>query len=182
MGERLVALLRGINVGRKRRLPMAELRTLAVELGLQDPSTYLQSGNLLLASTGARDEVAAALERGLADRFGLHDVDVLLRSGEELARIVTSDPYLAEGAEEAHLAVAYLGGRPAAPVEELLDARAVTPERFRVTPTGDVAVHCPDGFHRAKLTNATIERRLGVRSTLRNWRTTVALQERLMSG
>lgn len=182
MGERLVALLRGINLGSTRRLPMAELRSLAVELGFQEVETYVQSGNLLLTSTLDRDGIAAALERGLGDRFGLHDVDVTLRSGDELAAIVGSDPFLADGAEEAHLAVAYLAATPAVPVEELLDAGAVAPERFRVTPTGDVAVHCPDGFHRAKLSNTTIERRLGVRSTLRNWRTTVALQERLTGG
>uniref|UniRef100_UPI0011789D76 DUF1697 domain-containing protein n=1 Tax=Brachyspira hyodysenteriae TaxID=159 RepID=UPI0011789D76 len=80
---RWIALLRGVNVGGHRKLPMARLREVVADLGHRDVATYVQSGNVVF--TGPDDEpeeVAAGLEDGLARAFGF-GVRVVLRTRDE---------------------------------------------------------------------------------------------------
>ena len=88
-----VALLRGINVGGRNRVPMAELREVVSSLGHTGVTTYIQSGNVLF-STAESDtaKLAAALEAAIADAFGLASSVVVL-SRDELAGILESNPY-----------------------------------------------------------------------------------------
>jgi uncharacterized protein (DUF1697 family) len=67
----LLVLLRGINVGGRNKIPMAELRDAFVDLGFVDPRTYIQSGNVVMGSRKANGpRTVAAIERGLSDAFG----------------------------------------------------------------------------------------------------------------
>ncbi len=86
---RSVAVLRGINVGGHRKLPMAELRALATELGLQNVETYVQSGNLVFDGPGTG--VSERLTGAIRDRYGFA-VPVIVRTGRELAAIVADCP------------------------------------------------------------------------------------------
>src|SRR4029078_6938327 len=112
---RVAALLRGVNIGPHKRIGMAALRAIVESLGHTDVETYLQSGDVVFSpAAGAPNQVAAQLERAIADATG-HDVPVVVRSGKELARIVDSSPYavddptnlvrafLGEGAQTRHL-------------------------------------------------------------------------------
>ena len=86
-----VAFLRAVNVGGKNRVPMADLRGLALALGLGNPTTLLQSGNLFFNSDLDPDQICEALLNGIRDQFGV-DSKVLLRSAEELALVISENP------------------------------------------------------------------------------------------
>src|SRR5579875_1879055 len=88
-----VALLRGVNVGGNNKVPMAELRKLAVELGHGDVATYIQSGNLVFSTARTdADGLAAQLEREIAARLGV-TTTVVVVSRAELAQVVADNPY-----------------------------------------------------------------------------------------
>src|SRR3954463_14738886 len=90
---RLVALLRGINLGSKRRVAMADLRALLTEIGYEDVRTVLASGNVVL--TGPKAKAREKLETALEERFGMQ-IDVVVRTMEELHDVVNADPFKAE--------------------------------------------------------------------------------------
>jgi uncharacterized protein (DUF1697 family) len=165
---RLVALLRGVNVGGRNRLPMAELRALAEGLGLREVETFIQSGNLLFSSdlTDPAGTLALAIER----RFGLA-VPVVVRSAEELERVRSFDPFPQADANALH--VGFLAAAPGAGVTDSLEPERFISERF-VLAGCEVYFWLPAGMGRAKLP-AYLDRRLPGGLTVRNWRTLEAL-------
>lgn len=88
---RYVALLRGINVGGKRKVPMADLRTAFEALGYDDVATYIQSGNVVFRTGDARAGLEAAIEAALDERFGF-PVPVVVRSAAQLRGVVEQAP------------------------------------------------------------------------------------------
>ncbi|MEJ2287607.1 MAG: DUF1697 domain-containing protein [Deinococcales bacterium] len=95
-----VALLRGINVGGKRKVAMAELVALFEELGARETRTYLQSGNVVFrADAAVAGALPAAVERACESRFGFA-VTALLRSAGELQAVLTGNPFPRPGAYE----------------------------------------------------------------------------------
>jgi uncharacterized protein (DUF1697 family) len=174
---RYVALLRGVNVGGRTAVAMADLRALAERLGLEEPRTLLQSGNLVFES-GDRD--AAALERKLAGeiarRLGV-ETRVFVRSAKEWKVVVARNPATAEARRDpGHLLAVVLADAPrAAAVPEL---RAAIRGREGVSVVDRTAyVYYPDGVGRSKLTLALLEKKLGTFGTGRNWNTVLKLQE-----
>ena len=90
---RFVALLRGINVGGHRKVPMARLREVLGEAGFADVATYLQSGNAVVTAPDTDPQaVASHIEQAIAAAFGF-DVDVLVRSGAELDAVIAANPF-----------------------------------------------------------------------------------------
>jgi uncharacterized protein (DUF1697 family) len=155
---------------------MADLRALAAGAGLSDVVTYLQSGNVVGRSTDPAPRVAAALAAALADE-GV-DVPVLGRSGGAWAEAVAANPLVELDDDPRRLHVAFFDRVPdAGAVEELArraEGGAFDPDRVEVV--GDRAyLHTPGGYADSALTNAMLERSLGVVATTRNWRTTLAL-------
>ncbi len=110
MAGRTALLLKGVNVGGKNRLPMAELRAvLADELGWQDVTTLLQSGNIVAdVPTG---DAATALHDAVAARFGL-DVEVFALSGREIAGVLADNPFPGKVDQPKLLHVAFLRDAP----------------------------------------------------------------------
>lgn len=106
-----VALLRGINLGNHNKIAMAELRQLAVELGLVDPETYLRSGNLVIDSDLSESALAQTLVDGIEERFGLQ-VPVICRSSEQVGQIASSHPFSSLGLDDKLLHVAFLDREP----------------------------------------------------------------------
>lgn len=88
-GTRYVALLRAVNVGGNNLVPMAQLRAAFEDLGLDDVSTYIASGNVMF--TGAGADLERRIEAGLSKRFG-YDARVVLRSKARFAKTVASAP------------------------------------------------------------------------------------------
>lgn len=172
------ALLRGINVGGTKRLPMADLRQLMTDLGLDDVRTHLQSGQAVFG-TGRGDEetLAAELAEAVEKRFGF-PVDVIVRDHAYLRAIVDDCPFPAAELEPRQLHVTYFS----APVDPArfahLDRETHLPEEFRL---GDRALYlyAPDGLGRSKLAEALSRPRVnkGVTATTRNWNTVAKLVE-----
>ena len=94
-----VALLRGINVGGKNKLAMAELKSLFASLGFEDVVTYIQSGNVVFRSASDdADALSVEIEREIAALSGIKPA-VLLRTPKELATIAERNPYLSRDAD-----------------------------------------------------------------------------------
>ena len=89
----LTALLRGINVGGRNKVPMADLREVVTSLGHTGVTTYIQSGNVLF-STADTDtaKLAAALESAIGERFGIW-ASVVVLSRDQLAEVLAGNPY-----------------------------------------------------------------------------------------
>ncbi|MFD4032580.1 DUF1697 domain-containing protein [Streptomyces sp. NPDC058637] len=178
MSTRYAALLRGINVGGHRKVPMAELRTLMGELGYEGVATYLQSGNAAFASaSGDENSLAAELERAVEDRFGF-PVDCLVRTGGYLAALADACPFPAAELQGRQLHVTFFDGPVEAGRFAPVDAAAFRPEEFRL---GDRALYlyAPDGLGRSKLAEALARPALnrGLVGTSRNWNTVAELVE-----
>lgn len=167
------ALLRGINVGGHKKVPMGELRQLMAGLGWSDVRTYLQSGNAVF-TTGDPDP-GRRLENALARHFGF-EVRVLVRTAEELRTVAAACPYPAAELDPAKLLVLFLEEAPGEGHFDSVDAKTFEPDTFQHV--GD-AVYCyfPDGMGRSKLPAALDAVRPKVTATGRNWRTVQRLIE-----
>jgi uncharacterized protein (DUF1697 family) len=170
-----VALLRGINVGGKAIVPMAELRSLLSSLGHADVVTYIQSGNAVFGSRRTADEVAAELEERIEQVFGVR-TPVLLRTPPELAGVVARNPFLEPGADLSKLHVVFLESAPEPAAVAGLEPDRSPPDELAVLGR-EVYLRLPSGAGRTKLTLDWLERRLGTRGTARNWRTVTKLVE-----
>ncbi|NEY32502.1 DUF1697 domain-containing protein [Streptomyces sp. PRKS01-65] len=172
------ALLRGINVGGSRKLPMADLRTLLAGLGHTGVRTYLQSGQAVFtAGHGDEESLAAELTRAIEERFGF-TVDVLVRDHAYLRAVAEACPFPAAELEARQLHVTYFSA-PVGPGRFAeIDQAACLPEEFRL---GDRALYlyAPDGLGRSRLAEALSRPRVnkGLIATTRNWNTVVKLVE-----
>lgn len=175
-----LALLRGINVGGKNKLPMKELVRICESVGCRAVRTYIQSGNVLFEMSN-RDVKAlpVELERAILREAGLA-VPVVVRSRAELAACVERNPFLAAGVQPDRLHVAFLAQVPSARSVAALDPGRSPPDEFAVLGK-DVYLHLPNGVARTKLTNAWLDKQLETASTVRNWRTVTTLLE-MLSG
>lgn len=168
-----VALLRAINVGTGRKVPMADLRALMADAGATGVETYIQSGNVVFAHA-ADDEAAlrADLEERLEAAFGFA-IPVLLRTAGDLAALVAGNPFPV--AEPTRPLVSFLRDAPPPGALDGLDAAAFAPEAF-VLAGREIYLDLPAGAGRAKLPQA-LARAHGLQETTRNWRTVLHLLE-----
>jgi len=170
-----IALLRAVNVG-GRSLAMGDLRHMLGDLGLGDPRTLLQSGNAVFA-VGAKASMQALekkLETQVRKRFG-HDIAFMLRTASAWSAIIACNPFAdAAKRDPAHLLVMVLKAAPTATAVETLRAAYDGPESIHVAGREAYLVY-PDGIGRSRLTNALLERKLGVAGTARNWNTVLKL-------
>ena len=154
---------------------MTRLRQLAADLGMADPQTYVQSGNLVFETDLDEPEVVHGLADALRSEFGF-EVQVISRSAEEMSAIASSHPFSELGLEDRLLQVAFLDRSPDGEVRELIDAEEFAPDRLEGNGR-EVYLAYPGGSARSKLGHALLESRLGVSVTLRNWRTVKKLAE-----
>jgi uncharacterized protein (DUF1697 family) len=169
-----VALLRAVNVAGK-SLAMSALRDYAAALGLAEPRTLLQSGNLIFRSTGRKPaELEKLLEREAEKRLGLA-TDFLVRSSQELTAIIANNPFPAAARRDpAHLLVMFLKDEP--PADAVAALRKATVGRETIAAEArQLYIIYPDGIGRSKLTTSFIEKRIATRGTGRNWNTLVKL-------
>ncbi|MER6379040.1 DUF1697 domain-containing protein [Streptomyces sp. NPDC001250] len=177
------ALLRGINVGGSKKLPMADLRTLLAGLGHTGVRTYLQSGQAVFtAGHGDEESLAAELTRAIEERFGF-PVDVLVRDHAYLRAVAEDCPFPAADLEARQLHVTYFSAAVTPHRFADIDQAAHLPEEFRL---GDrcLYLYAPDGLGRSKLAEALSRPRLtkGLIATSRNWNTVVKLVELTAPG
>lgn len=172
------ALLRGINVGGSRKVPMADLRALMEDLGHDGVRSYLQSGQAVFtADHGDEESLTAELTDAIEKRFGF-PVDVIVRDHAYLRAIADACPFPAAELEGRQLHVTYFSAPVDADRFAEIDRDTYLPEEFRL---GDRALYLyvPTGLGRSKLAEHLSKPRLnkGVIATSRNWNTVVKLVE-----
>lgn len=172
------ALLRGINVGGSRKVPMADLRTLMTGLGYDGVRTHLQSGQAVFTSGhGDGDSLAAELAGAIERHFGF-PVDVIVRDHAYLKAVHDACPFPAAELQGRQLHVTYFSEPVDAARFAGVDQAAYLPEEFRL---GDRALYlyAPDGLGRSKFAEQLARPRLtkGLTATTRNWNTVVKLVE-----
>ena len=172
---RYVALLRGINIGTRKRIAMAELKALVEGLGHTDVATYVNSGNVAFTTDGPHDDrdLTEAIETALASNHGL-DVPVVVRSGAELAEIVARNPFPERVDEPKTLHVSFLGEEPAPALVATLADIEGGEDDYRVDGR-NIYLHYPNGMSGAVFMVNGFDRALRVTSTSRNWRTVLRL-------
>jgi uncharacterized protein (DUF1697 family) len=170
---RYVGLLRGINLGPNRRIPMPRLREVLADRGYGEVRTLIASGNLVLDSDLAEDELALDLAKAIEEEFSL-DVPVVVRTGEELAAVLAADPFGDVATDPSRYSVTFLPQPPAeAKVRELPPAEG---GKYRVLGR-ELYLWLPDGMAVNPMGKWPWDRLLGVAGTNRNWNTVTKLAE-----
>ena len=171
-----VALLRGINVGGKNKLPMADLAAMFREAGCDDVRTYIQSGNVVFrAGPALAGDIPSLISASIMDQFG-YRIPVVTRTASEFQEIVQANPFAETGTEANKLLVMFLADLPDRAHVEALDPNRSPGDEFAVLGR-EVFLHYPNGVARSKLTNAYFDSSLSTTSTSRNWRTVGKLFE-----
>jgi uncharacterized protein (DUF1697 family) len=144
-----VALFKGINVGGNNKLPMAELRVMASQLGFENPRTYIASGNLVFDSGKDAAELKAMLAKAVKQRFGFAPF-IIMRSVQQLQEALVTNPFAGQVTEGKQLHLFFLD-EPAEKYDEVkLRELAVESEDFALI--GRVFyLFAPDGIGRSKL-------------------------------
>lgn len=175
-GERLALLLRGINVGGRHRVAMADLRALLASMGYADVTTHLQSGNVVLGEVvESADAVARRVEGALVRRFGF-DIPVVVRTAAALADIVAADPLREVAMDPARYIVTFLDSEPDAAAVRALQHEEFGSEQFTVR-SREVYQWCPGGQHASPLVKALARAGVTSTGTARNWRTVTRLAD-----
>lgn len=159
---RNIALLRGINLGAKRRVAMADLRALLEERGYTDVRTVLASGNAIFTGRTSRGK----LESALAERFGMK-IDVVLRTMDELRAVIEADPFGDEVDNPTRYFVVFLDDEPKLDALEGVD---FAPDKF-IARGKEIYVWCPNGMQDSRLMKALGKPGLAGTATVRNWAT-----------
>jgi uncharacterized protein (DUF1697 family) len=170
-----VVLLRGINIGSRNRISMPKLREVLVGAGFGDVATYVQSGNVVLASAKKADGVRRDVEQALANELGL-EIEVVVRSRAELAKVVERDPLGDVATNPKRYQVTFLATKAPAGLKQKLQGVAAEQERFAISGREVYAWH-PEGVARSKLWALLAGKELGVTGTSRNWTTVTRLLE-----
>jgi uncharacterized protein (DUF1697 family) len=172
-----VALLRGINVGRNRRIKMADLREALTAAGFGRVRTLLQSGNVVLDAAGVSPEDVERRVHDAVHAFSGFDVEVVVRTAAELAAVVDRSP-MPDPPDGARYLVVFLNG-PAADVE-LPDLREDSGEQWWRSDR-EIYVWCPNGLLDSPVMEHFGGGRATVPATVRNWNTVTGLA-RLSAG
>ena len=173
-----IALLRAVNVGSTGKLPMADFRKLLGDLGYRNVETYIQSGNAVFDATGAPAKVAKAIAAALEKQMGT-SCGVLIRTHDELTRVIADNPFAAEAAADgAKVHAVFLSLCPSPSVAAGLDriVAQYPTRRDRYHVSGDTLyLHLPEGAAETKFTAKSVDRILGGTGTARNWNTVLKL-------
>lgn len=170
-----IALLRAINLPGFNKVGMADLRGMLVALGMEDPKTLLQSGNVVFRSgTSSSTKLEALLESAAAKRLKVA-TDFFVRSDKEWHAIIAANPFPKEAkSDPGRLIVMCLKNATDRAAVDALQKAIKGREVVRANGR-EAYITYPDGQGRSKLTIAMIERYLGTRGTARNWNTVLKL-------
>jgi len=176
--KRVAALLKGVNVGGNRKLPMAELRSFLVDLGYADAATLLASGNAVFSSDEGCDALERTLEREAKARLGL-DTVILVRDAADLDALIAGNPHRAAVAARPQHVLATFLRQPLDPA--LLDALAAGyhgPEVLAVA-ARELVIDFPAGVGDSRLDVAMRRLHFPHEATARNWNTVLKLRAML---
>lgn len=172
--NRFVALLRGVNVGGKNKLPMASLRESLDKTAFFGVTTYIQSGNIVFNSDLDKAACEALLTRLLKADFNL-EVPVIVHKQSYLKEVLQENPFKTQTIAQAKfMSFGFLNTIPTQDNIDAISAFSNDIETFKIV--NDVLYfYCGVGFGTTKMTNVWFEKKLGVVSTMRNYNTTTKL-------
>lgn len=173
-----VALMRGLNVGGKNRLPMRDLAAIFDRAGATDVRTCIQSGNVVFATTpAAAKQIPGMVHQALEAEFDIRS-PVIVRSAREFAAVLANVPDDPAFADETTRHIVFLDARPTKATATALDPDRSPGDSFTLV-NREIFLALPNGAARSKLTNDYFDRTLQTISTARNWRTVLKLAEML---
>jgi uncharacterized protein (DUF1697 family) len=170
-----IAILRGINVGGKRKMLMADLKALCENLGWKEVRTYIQSGNIIFKSEAENQGLEQSLEKAILDEFGF-DVPVIVRNVEEFQASIEKNPFYNQEADINKLHLTFLKEKPLEEDLKQIRVHSFEPDKFTID-NQDAFIYCEGKYHESKLTNNFFEKKLKVGATTRNWKTVLKLLE-----
>jgi uncharacterized protein (DUF1697 family) len=173
----VISLLRGVNVGGHNKIKMEALRALYESIGLRNPQTYVQSGNVVF-STKDTDlaQLAKRIENAIERSFGFRPA-VIVRTLSELRDVVARNPFAARnGIEPSKLLVNFLPIDPGQEARDKVLMINTDPEELRIDGR-ELYIYFPNGMARPKLSFAVIDRALKTSGTGRNWNSVMKLLE-----
>ncbi|WMN12049.1 DUF1697 domain-containing protein [Marivirga salinae] len=172
-----IAILRGINVGGKRKILMADLKMLMQDLGYLNIQTYIQSGNLIFEIDDKHQNkgIAEGIETAILGKFDF-EVPVIVLSAEEIENAVTKNPFYKADADINKLHLTFLNELPDKDNLALVESFDYSPDQFKIIGK-NAFIYCEGSYHKSKLTNDFFEKKLKVKATTRNWKTVLKLWE-----
>lgn len=176
--NKLIAILRGINVGGKRKIIMTDLKELFHGLGFENVVTYIQSGNVIFSdkSDAPDSEIARKIESAISNKYGF-DVPVIIRSAAQLEQAVLRNKfYQQDKIDTAQLHLTFLQAIPNPENSLKLETIKHEPDKYMLDGE-NVYIVCEGKYHESKLTNNFFENILKVPATTRNWNTILKLWE-----
>lgn len=177
--SKYIAILRGINVGGKRKILMADLKQLFMKLKFNDITTYIQSGNIIFKTKNIEDnkKLTKLIEKSIVDNYGF-EVPVIIRKFDEIENIIFKNPFIKENfaADIERLHVTFLKNIPDKSKLEKIATYDFKPDKFEVI-ENNIFVFCSGKYSDSKLTNKFFENKLKVSATTRNWKTVQKLYE-----
>jgi len=177
MKQKYIALLRGINVGGKRKLKMADLRASVSKIGFTEVSTYIQSGNLFFS---AEEKDSAILEELLAKHLlkeYTYEIPIIIRTAEEFENIQSKNSFL-NVIDLKQLNLIFLKEQPAQEQLKAFQSLEFTSEELKFEGK-HLFVHYTQGVRNSKLSNNLIEKKLNTKATTRNWKTVIKIGDLL---
>ncbi len=165
----LISMLRGVNVGPHHRIKMDALRALYENLKLENPRTYVQSGNVIFRT---KEKSAAKLGKQIQDaiekKFGFRP-EVILRTTDELRKAIAASPFAKRTElEPGKILVTFLAGEPGPDAHANLAKLKEHPEELHLMGR-EMYIYFPNGAGKSKLPWSQVERLLKVTGTARNW-------------
>ena len=166
-----IALLKGVNVGGHKKMPMAELRELLTNSGFQNVKTYIQSGNVVFHSSEKPMELELKIQKQINAQFGF-EVPVIVKTSKELQTIFDACPFSKEKINTSYFIV--LSKKPEADL--LKEVNKMSYENEEVVIKDDcLYFYSSKGFGKTKFNMNTYERKLKLFGTARNYNTMLKL-------
>ncbi|MGM5469494.1 DUF1697 domain-containing protein [Flavobacteriaceae bacterium LMO-SS05] len=167
-----IALLKGINVGGHKKVPMSELREILSKSGYENVRTYIQSGNVILQSSeGSIQKIEATIKSAILDYFGF-EVSVLVKTASELKRIFESSPFSEEKKKTSYFMM--LHDTPQAELVKMASEKTYEDEEYKII-KDCIYFFCAKGYGQAKFNINFFERKLNTFATSRNYNTMLKL-------
>ena len=163
-----ISMLRGINVGRNKKIKMKELKVLYESLNFKNVKTYIQSGNVVFKFEDLPpSKLREKIENKIKEVFGF-DVMVFIRTKNEFRNIINDNPFSKEDPKQLH--VTFLSDTPFEMPFKEIDLKKDEAEKFSII-AKEVYLFLPNGYGRTKLSTGFFQKKLKVSATNRNWRT-----------
>jgi uncharacterized protein (DUF1697 family) len=169
--EKYISILRGINVSGHKKILMADLIKLYESIGLSNPASYIQSGNVVFTADKKKspEALSKTIEAAILKRYEF-EVPVLVIPDHEFKKIIVENPFLIRDLDKDKLHVTFLAAEPSLQELENIKKYNYPPDEFFILKKA-IYIYCPNGYGNSKLSNTFFESKLKQKATTRNWKT-----------